>query len=772
MEFSGVDSEEEANAISGSPMLGSVLVASKGQWLGYPLPEVSYSYWFRCDLSHTTASTSQPVDCEGIPGSNGANGETYLVSTQDVGKYLAFGVIAVNSSGTIRYFTPTTNSVVAIPTLLNPPVLSGTPRYGQNLSVTDGRWSVAGGISMSFGYQWFRCDSGSPVISDGRPDNCSQASGQTGSSYALSEADLGKFIVASVTATNSFNESVVAASNVSTQILSTPTLVTAPTVSGTRLTGNDLSVSAGSWAVYPAVVPTYQWYRCSSSVASVVTTLPSQCSAIDGATLSTYSLVADDAGKFVTVATSKSNDLGSLSVWSVTNQVPVSTSNPLITGILKVGELISATPGSWMSYPTANSTYQWYRCDSAVSSDVTTLPAQCSAIDGATESTYSLVADDAWKFVTVAVSKTNASGSQTWWAESKTVVTREVKEMATGQATCALFEGGLVKCWGQNAHGEVGDGTTVDRLTPVDVADLENVESISAGPVTCAVLTSGSLNCWGRNYTGQLGDGTEIGERLRPASVSGLSNVVSVSVGDNHSCVVLADTSVKCWGSNGYGQLGDGSNVDRLTPVTVSGLTNVVSLAMGNSHSCAMLADGSAKCWGSNNNGQLGEGSADNSYSLTPVTVSGLSNVVSISAGDRHSCASLAEGSVKCWGDNYYGQLGRGEPGSWDHYSPVPVLGIADAVMVAADAGYSCAVLANGTSKCWGDNRFGNVGIGNFGAYNTPQDVLGIASAKSISAGPVTCVVLTEGSVMCWGGPRVGDGTTTYHSRPVSVGFQ
>ena len=113
MEFSGVDSEEEANAISGSPMLGSVLVASKGQWLGFPLPEVSYSFWYRCDLPHSTAPPSRPSDCYAIQGSNGANGETYLVVADDVGKYLAFEVIATNASGVSRYFTPTTGGVIA-----------------------------------------------------------------------------------------------------------------------------------------------------------------------------------------------------------------------------------------------------------------------------------------------------------------------------------------------------------------------------------------------------------------------------------------------------------------------------------------------------------------------------------------------------------------------------------------------------------------------------------------------------------------------------------
>jgi len=203
------------------------------------------------------------------------------------------------------------------------------------------------------------------------------------------------------------------------------------------------------------------------------------------------------------------------------------------------------------------------------------------------------------------------------------------------------------------------------------------VKQIAAGTLhTCAVTTSGAAKCWGYDYYGQLGNDTALTNQPTPVNVSGLSSgVASIAAGANHTCAVTTSGAAKCWGYDGYGQLGDGgSNTNQSTPVNVSGLSSgVASISAGSNHTCAVTTSGAAKCWGYDGHGQLGDGGSNTNQS-TPVDVSGLSSgVASIAAGDYHTCAVTAAGAAKCWGQDNYGQLGN-DTATTNQRTPVDVL--------------------------------------------------------------------------------------------------
>ncbi|MEC7273374.1 MAG: hypothetical protein VXV85_06985, partial [Candidatus Thermoplasmatota archaeon] len=309
----------------------------------------------------------------------------------------------------------------------------------------------------------------------------------------------------------------------------------------------------------------------------------------------------------------------------------------------------------------------------------------------------------------------------------------------------------------------------------------------------CAVLGNGSLMCWGDDSYGQTGANGNTGSSHNlPAWVdlgAGRS-AVAVGAGGRHTCVILDNGSLMCMGADNDGQVGDGAswpqnNNDKITPVHIdlgSGRT-AVAVAGGNEHTCGILDNGSLMCWGEDDFGQLG----DNSYKVdesSPVLidVGAGRSVIAVSGGNHHTCVVLDNGSMKCWGRSWFGALGNGAT-SGDVTTPPSAtvdLGLGrTAVAVSAGGAHTCAILDDGSVKCWGSNNNGQLGLGNTAMQTTPPTNpidLGIGrTAVAIAAGnEFTCATLDNGSLMCWGDDfhqQLGNGaSTSYQDDPIFVG--
>ncbi|PKN23641.1 MAG: hypothetical protein CVU65_13890 [Deltaproteobacteria bacterium HGW-Deltaproteobacteria-22] len=338
---------------------------------------------------------------------------------------------------------------------------------------------------------------------------------------------------------------------------------------------------------------------------------------------------------------------------------------------------------------------------------------------------------------------------------------------------CALLEDGQVRCWGDNGSGQIGDGTvSVNRLTPTTVSGLDPVVSVSAGGShTCAVLGDGTVRCWGNNLWLQLGSGLA-GDSSTPLPVQGLSGAAAVSAGIYHTCTRQSDGTVRCWGSGSSGQLGNGGNSDSGVPVTVSGLTSVIALDAGEDFTCALRQDQSLWCWGRNNYGQLGD--TTTTPRNVPVAVSLASSVAHFSAGRYHACAVLSDGTGRCWGINQYGQLGNQTMTISATSTPVVVFGLSTAQSIACGAAHTCAGLSDGTASCWGFNNFGQLGDGTSNTRTAPVAVSTLTRVASVGLGyEHGCAQIAGGKrVWCWGRNAVaqlGDGTTVGRFVPVEV---
>jgi alpha-tubulin suppressor-like RCC1 family protein len=333
--------------------------------------------------------------------------------------------------------------------------------------------------------------------------------------------------------------------------------------------------------------------------------------------------------------------------------------------------------------------------------------------------------------------------------------------------TWVISATGSIRGWGYDQDGEVGDGGSTDRLSPVAIASLPAVSSISGGGShACAVTTPGALQCWGTNFYGMLGDGTTT-DRLNPV-VSIASNVKQVSAGSNYTCVVKTDKTIWCAGYNGLCELGNGGTANSSSFISIG--TGFEQVVTGNFSTCARSADSSVWCWGYNGYGQVGNGTT--SYTIcTPTQVPSFTSVAEVATDWYHACARKYDGTVWCWGHNGAGELGDGT--TVDRSSPVQVLGINSAAQLALSQNSSCARLQDGTVRCWGSGAFGILGDGSGKDSSTPVAVRNLSGALEIVSGDLTvCARLDTGAVQCWGynlEGEVGDGSGEHKFLPTNV---
>ncbi|HUF75461.1 MAG TPA: hypothetical protein VMM35_04250 [Longimicrobiales bacterium] len=323
-------------------------------------------------------------------------------------------------------------------------------------------------------------------------------------------------------------------------------------------------------------------------------------------------------------------------------------------------------------------------------------------------------------------------GSHTCALEGGTVVCRGTNDsgqagsgvgsgfvaLAVGNAhTCALDDEGVAMCWGLNDGGQLGDGSRTDRASPTLVRTDLRFELLTAGTRHTCGLTSGGLAvCWGENLSGQLGDGSRTDARF-PRAVGGGLTFSTLVAGWSHTCGLTSNGNAFCWGLNSDGQLGDASTLDRLVPTLVRGALS--SLAAGSSHTCG-LSDTEVLCWGSNRFGQLGDGT--NESRPQPVTVQGLPGTPrGVTAGAVHACALLADGSAYCWGQNLHGQLGDGTTQNRNRATRVA----GDITFQSLEAGgaLTCGFTTDGTEYCWGFNQNGQLGDGTRESRPTPTAI-------------------------------------------------
>jgi alpha-tubulin suppressor-like RCC1 family protein len=301
-------------------------------------------------------------------------------------------------------------------------------------------------------------------------------------------------------------------------------------------------------------------------------------------------------------------------------------------------------------------------------------------------------------------------------AQSSQLVTSSpvFTEISSGSNhVCAITDQKQIYCWGQNVWSQLGTSEYLDNLVPRLVYQISDATSIASGEMhTCAIVFAGQVKCWGNNSKGQIGDGIrKFSLRELPVFVHAVSGAKKVALGSEHTCALIQDGSVKCWGSNVSGQLGDGTKSDSILPIDVKSQFKFVDLAAGSNHTCAIDELGDVYCWGENSNGQLGNGSKI-AKSLPSLTL-GISKASNLTARFNSTCATDSNSQGNCWGEGTNGQLGNQDVvdksiptkvvdlylGSTTNSNYYPANSVKE---VQAGISTSCVLSKLSTLHCWG----------------------------------------------------------------------
>lgn len=531
-----------------------------------------------------------------------------------------------------------------------------------------------------------------------------------------------------------------------TSVAALLTVSAAPTVAAISTQPTNQSVVAGNAAAFSVVAtgvptPALQWQRSTDGG----TTWTNIAAAITASYSTGPTALSQDGERYRAVANNGSGSATSnAALLNVTPapQAPAITTQPLDQSVTAPATASFTAVTSGVPTPT----WQWQ-----LSGDGGNTWAN---INGATATNYTTpatsVADSGKRYRVVA---SNASGSAASQGAVLTVAaapvasTQRNKVAAAYRHTCAVKADASVVCWGYNSSGQIGSGNYNDYYSPNPVTLPEASVAVAAGGSSsgssCALTVTGKLWCWG---------GAAANANV-PTAITGYTGVRWVSVGGAHTCFISSGGGVFCWGNNSAGQLGDGTTTGSSTPVQVLGaggipLSGAVALAAGAMHTCAIMSNGSVMCWGNNIAGQiaqlvsglsgvtalaagdmapcalLGNGtvtcwSFDGVGSTPPVAVAGLANVATLASGTQHRCAAAVDGSVRCWGT---GLMGNGNV-SETQPTPTLVSGLTGVGMLAAGFQHTCALRSNGSLTCWGSGSNGQLGQGDNIPRTTPTDV-------------------------------------------------
>ena len=551
---------------------------------------------------------------------------------------------------------------------------------------------------------------------------------------------------------------------------------------GTAMATSTPAISGGSvtqWEIDPAVPSGLSFSSTTGAISGTPSIL--QTSAVkytvwannSGGTASTEVNITinDQAASIAYPSTVEVSNDRAMSTVTPTNTGGAVTSweiDPSLPSSLSFG----STNGSIWGTPTgllANATYTVYANNSGGSSSATFTLGLNWTLTPSAEGAYITRNSSIGSDITFRPKALGWSSSAFAYANNKVI---------SNLHTCSILDNGDLKCWGYDAYGQLGTAGSPSSLNTPPSAAIGLGTGRTAVAVTasfghtCALLDNGDVKCWGLDSYGQLGDGgaaSGSSNHARTPSSTPINfgtgrTAVAISTGSGgyHTCAILDNGELKCWGRDDYGQLGDGgTNTDQSTPVSVNLGTGrtAVAVSAGNRHTCAVLDNGDLKCWGRDNRGQLGDGGSTtdtDAPSSTPINLGTGRTAVSVSGGEAHTCAILDNAALKCWGQANYGQLGI--TGSFDRLAPSTEVNLGTgrtAVAVSTASVHTCAILDNGDVKCWGNDQYGQLGDGgtNLG-QNYPVSVnigTGRTATALATGGTNTCVILDNSDMKCWG---------------------